>query len=374
MMQEREINGVKTEQKPIELPCPHCGRRIQDGKCSACGKDYSDLIQEAFIYRVPEYKKTAVTEINSFMNALKECRTFVRIIDTTINPIEYFDAHKVIEKYLKELKKTIYFDDAVRAGDLYPIIKEVDEITRHARTDEIFEIEFINRCMKAARTKRDREILLFRFASCIDMFDILPAVRINEVFWSFGMWHGFDIGIKYRADKEKPDSRNESADVACDKEFNHALTIDIAKEIERRIRKLLREEVFDSSTYGSRNDMLNSELMQSDYFLEHWDSYRSVDGSGCYVILSYSGNDATDRMKYHDVYVGQSETVCQRVRNHLTGHGNGDVYCDIRNGETVYIKIISCPPSEMNNLEKRLIDIFDATKSYNKTAGGSAIR
>ena len=37
----------------------------------------------------------------------------------------------------------------------------------------------------------------------------------------------------------------------------------------------------------------------------------------------------------------------------------------------VYVKFYKCSESEMNDLEKRLIALYDATSSYNKTHGGS---
>lgn len=37
----------------------------------------------------------------------------------------------------------------------------------------------------------------------------------------------------------------------------------------------------------------------------------------------------------------------------------------------VYVKFYKCSESEMNDLEKRLIALYDATTSYNKTHGGS---
>lgn len=77
---------------------------------------------------------------------------------------------------------------------------------------------------------------------------------------------------------------------------------------------------------------------------------------------------------YENVYVGQSLHVCSRVRNHLTGHGNGDVYADVRNGKPVFVKIVPCPAQQMNALEKKLIKAFNATSSYNNTAGGSRRR
>lgn len=96
-----------------------------------------------------------------------------------------------------------------------------------------------------------------------------------------------------------------------------------------------------------------------------------MDQPGCYVIVTSPSPDGT---AFENVYVGQSLHVCSRVRNHLTGHGNGDVYADVRNGKPVFVKIAPCSPQQMNALEKSLIKSFNATSSYNNTAGGSRRR
>ena len=41
-----------------------------------------------------------------------------------------------------------------------------------------------------------------------------------------------------------------------------------------------------------------------------------------------------------------------RVRNHLTGHGNGDVYADVRNGKPVFVKIAPCLPAADERFRK----------------------
>lgn len=99
--------------------------------------------------------------------------------------------------------------------------------------------------------------------------------------------------------------------------------------------------------------------------------YKMLDQPGCYVIVT---SPSPDGKAYENVYVGQSLYVCSRVRNHLTGHGNGDVYADVRNGKPVFVKIVPCPAQQMNALEKKLIKAFNATSSYNNTAGGSRRR
>ena len=85
--------------------------------------------------------------------------------------------------------------------------------------------------------------------------------------------------------------------------------------------------------------------------------------------LSNPGGD-----DYENIYIGQSVKVCQRVHNHFNGKGNGDVYADRKMGKHLCVPFETCSKEGMNALEKRLISVFGATRSYNKTRGGSAQR
>lgn len=103
--------------------------------------------------------------------------------------------------------------------------------------------------------------------------------------------------------------------------------------------------------------------------------YKYSDGPGCYVITIYSypvldGNF----MNYENIYIGQSVNICQRVHNHFTGKGKGDIYADIKYGKYVYVQFVPCDASYMNTMEKELIQAFDATSSYNRTRGGGRNR
>lgn len=101
------------------------------------------------------------------------------------------------------------------------------------------------------------------------------------------------------------------------------------------------------------------------------DGFKYRDRPGCYVITIYT-NPVTDGIwkNYENIYIGQSVRVYQRVHNHFTGKGNGDVYADIKYGKWVYVRFIMCDEYELNDKEIELIALFNATKSYNKTRGG----
>lgn len=132
-----------------------------------------------------------------------------------------------------------------------------------------------------------------------------------------------------------------------------------------------------------KQSVLNGEFISAKEFQNNWIAskygnkgivgYKYNNSPGCYVILILD-DEVTDAdyTRYKDVYVGQSINMCQRIHNHLSGAGNGDVYADVKYGKYVYIKMIPCAKSELNKKEKELIRCFNATKSYNKTRGGSA--
>lgn len=131
-----------------------------------------------------------------------------------------------------------------------------------------------------------------------------------------------------------------------------------------------------------RREVISSVPISAQDFLANWHvggrnsgfGYYAIDNPGCYAILINSFPLANGDVTYDDVYVGQSIHVCQRVRQHLTGHGNGDVYADVREGKDVQVRIVPCSKSEMNVIERNLISAFHATDSYNRTCGGSRRR
>lgn len=132
-----------------------------------------------------------------------------------------------------------------------------------------------------------------------------------------------------------------------------------------------------------KQSILNGEFISAKDFQSNWIAakhgnkgivgYKYNDNPGCYIILIFD-NEVTDNdySQYKDVYVGQSINMCQRIHDHLSGYGNGDVYADFKYGKHLYVKMIPYANSELNIREKELIRSFNATKSYNKTKGGAA--
>ena len=131
-----------------------------------------------------------------------------------------------------------------------------------------------------------------------------------------------------------------------------------------------------------RQEVMNHVPVSAQRFLEEWRvgkrgsnlGYKALDQTGCYVILTNPARKANGDAEWDAVYVGQSVHVCSRVRQHLTGHGNGDVYADVRAGEYVEVRIVPCDRSRMNDMERDLIEAFNATNSYNRTRGGARVR
>lgn len=91
---------------------------------------------------------------------------------------------------------------------------------------------------------------------------------------------------------------------------------------------------------------------------------RNGDFTGIYVIH----NKTKD--KY---YVGQSVRVVGRVRQHLMGRGNGDVYADYKYGDKFEINLVSLRESGYDSLDALERDTIEAyggyTKGYNRTRG-----
>lgn len=85
---------------------------------------------------------------------------------------------------------------------------------------------------------------------------------------------------------------------------------------------------------------------------------------GVYILLN-----KTKRM----YYVGQGAQVLNRVNDHFTGRGNGDVYADYKYGDDFTIRIIALKDSgfsSLNELERNAIWTYQAyEKGYNKTKG-----
>ncbi|MBQ8218165.1 MAG: GIY-YIG nuclease family protein [Bacilli bacterium] len=86
---------------------------------------------------------------------------------------------------------------------------------------------------------------------------------------------------------------------------------------------------------------------------------------GVYVIYNHNRNM---------YYVGQATRLFFRVNQHMTGHGNGDVYADYKRGkDKITIQLFPLANSgyyDLDKFEKDMIAKYDAyNNGYNKTSG-----
>lgn len=113
-----------------------------------------------------------------------------------------------------------------------------------------------------------------------------------------------------------------------------------------------REEIVKRNKPVDANEFLNT--------------YVRYDFEGVYIIHNISKD------KY---YVGQSINVVGRVRNHLKGKGNGDVYADFKYGDNFEVILIALEDTEyqyLNDLERHCIAAYHAFEDgYNKNRGNS---
>lgn len=127
------------------------------------------------------------------MRVLRQCRPCVRIMDETVRPREYLDAREVIRKHMETLEKAFSSGNA-----LMSVENAIYEFTPYAYADPDVELNFISRCRYSAPTRKDKEQTYFRFAPCVDKFETISVVRLNEIFWMWGMRGEFEIDGKMK--------------------------------------------------------------------------------------------------------------------------------------------------------------------------------
>lgn len=132
------------------------------------------------------------------------------------------------------------------------------------------------------------------------------------------------------------------------------------------------------ATCSIRRKISRKEPIIATDFLDRWDDLRGQDQPGCYVIMIYAHPPLWPKLRsgrgYENVYVGQSIHMYRRVHEHFTGHGNGDVYADIKYKKAAYVRFIPCNRGGLNKTEIELINAYCATRSYNRTRGGAKLR
>lgn len=134
----------------------------------------------------------------------------------------------------------------------------------------------------------------------------------------------------------------------------------------REQQKKIREQIFELA-----NNTL--ELTPEEFFKMRNASFGGR-GKGLY---SNNYNFAGVYILYNKskdlYYVGQGGQILNRVNNHFTGKGNGDVYADYKYGDDWTIKMIALENSgfnTLNELESYTIKTYNSyERGYNKTRG-----
>ena len=129
------------------------------------------------------------------------------------------------------------------------------------------------------------------------------------------------------------------------------------KDVKHRIRDLARNAV---------------EMSPEEFFKLR---SRTEDGGRAYTSgkYDYAGVYILYNKTQNKYYVGQAQAVLSRINQHLTGHGNGDVYADYKYGDRFIITSVRLRGSgykTLNELERHAISVYNAySKGYNKTRG-----
>lgn len=130
--------------------------------------------------------------------------------------------------------------------------------------------------------------------------------------------------------------------------------------IRYRIRRLAKNSLVltPKQFFKLRNQLIGVKSTERNH---HSTSYQFA---GVYILHNQSKNM---------YYVGQAKHTLNRVNNHFTGKGNGDVYADYKYGDKWTIRMIALnesPFDTLNELERHTIHIYNAyTKGYNKNRG-----
>ena len=127
-----------------------------------------------------------------------------------------------------------------------------------------------------------------------------------------------------------------------------------------------------------RDKVLSSRFIEANRFLKSKNPiYKNGEfsKSGCYVILIFSFPVCDENYKSLMILLlGESLNLSKRMKQHLTGSGNKNVFRDYQKGKFIYFTFQRCQPSYMNRMEKNLIRAFRSTDSYNIQKGGGKHR
>ena len=131
------------------------------------------------------------------------------------------------------------------------------------------------------------------------------------------------------------------------------------------VNNLISEYVYSKIAEFENDDSIFTDGISIQSFLLKA-TEQTGDMVGVYIIYNQTKNL---------YYVGQAKRLYFRVKQHFTGHGNGDVYADYKYGDSFLIRLMTLRESgydDLDLLEKDMIAKYHAYESgYNKTVGNS---
>lgn len=135
----------------------------------------------------------------------------------------------------------------------------------------------------------------------------------------------------------------------------------------RRYREaVIRRRMQKAGLLDGRGELSADEFLKHRAALARLRSGNPDEFTGVYILH----NETKDMY-----YVGQSVRVLQRVTQHLTGHGSGDVYADFKYGDRFMVRTVPLVDSgyqSLNDLERDMIMAYDAYENgYNNTRGNA---
>lgn len=129
------------------------------------------------------------------------------------------------------------------------------------------------------------------------------------------------------------------------------------------VKNYLERKKYEIYLKEIRLKIQNEELIT---IKEFYDSYnKNINIYGVYILYNKTKN------KY---YVGKSQNIVSRVKNHIEGRGNAHLFADLKYGDEFMISLVSYDSQKftsLNQQERFYISVFDAFENgYNRTRGG----
>lgn len=127
------------------------------------------------------------------------------------------------------------------------------------------------------------------------------------------------------------------------------------------ILKYKDQVAFQKEITEIRNNIKeNKSISISDFYK----AYKSSSIYGIYALFNQTKNM---------YYVGKSQNIVSRVKNHIEGRGNAHLFADLKFGDKFLIHLIPYETkfNDLNEQERFYIKVFDSyNRGYNRTRGG----